>query len=35
LGDSELRTDIELLQADGVVDGIIIQWPLPWQFPAE
>ncbi|HWY65371.1 MAG TPA: hypothetical protein VNX61_09160, partial [Rhizomicrobium sp.] len=31
VGDNQLRADIELLQARGVVDDITTQWPLPWQ----
>ena len=31
VGDNQLRADIELLQAWGVVDDITTQWPLPWQ----
>ncbi len=30
-GDNQLRGDIELLAAAGVIDGITTQWPLPWQ----
>ena len=31
VGDNQLRADIELLQAAGVVDDVTTQWPLPWQ----
>ena len=31
VGDNQLRADIELLQAVGVVDNVTTQWPLPWQ----
>jgi hypothetical protein len=31
VGDNQLRGDIELLQAAGVVDDVTTQWPLPWQ----
>jgi hypothetical protein len=31
VGDNQLRSDIELLQAAGVVDDITTQWPLRWQ----
>lgn len=31
VGDNQLRADIELLQAAGVLDDITTQWPLPWQ----
>jgi len=31
VGDNQLRADVELLQAAGVVDDITTQWPLPWQ----
>jgi len=31
VGDNQLRADIELLQAVGVVNDVTIQWPLPWQ----
>lgn len=30
VGDAELRSDIEILSAAGVVDNITMQWPLPW-----
>lgn len=30
-GDGQLRADLELLQASGVVRDITVQWPLPWQ----
>jgi hypothetical protein len=29
-GDSQLRSDIEVLAAAGMIDGITTQWPLPW-----
>jgi hypothetical protein len=31
VGDNQLRADIELLQAAGVVREVTIHWPLPWQ----
>src|SRR5476651_2577954 len=31
VGDNQLRADVELLQAAGVVDDVTTQWPLPWQ----
>jgi hypothetical protein len=31
VGDNQLRADIELLQAAGVVDDVTTQWPLPWR----
>jgi hypothetical protein len=31
VGDNQLRSDIELLEAAGVVSTVTIQWPLPWQ----
>src|ERR1700722_5322367 len=31
VGDNQLRADVELLQAWGVVDDITTQWPLPWR----
>ncbi|HKQ11223.1 MAG TPA: capsule assembly Wzi family protein [Rhizomicrobium sp.] len=31
VGDNQLRADIELLQAVGMVNTLTIQWPLPWQ----
>jgi hypothetical protein len=31
VGDNQLRADIEVLQAAGVVEVITIAWPLPWQ----
>ena len=31
VGDNELRSDIEILAAAGVVDDITTHWPLPWQ----
>ena len=30
VGDNQLRADIEILAAAGVIDGITSQWPLPW-----
>lgn len=30
VGDNQLRADIELLQATGVIEDITTQWPLPW-----
>jgi hypothetical protein len=31
VGDGQLRADLELLQAAGVLHGLTIHWPLPWQ----
>ena len=31
VGDGQLRGDLELLQAAGVLHGLTIHWPLPWQ----
>ncbi len=31
VGDMRLRSDIEILAARGLVDGITTQWPLPWE----
>ncbi|HWU56076.1 MAG TPA: capsule assembly Wzi family protein [Rhizomicrobium sp.] len=31
VGDNQLRADLELLQAAGVVKVITIAWPLPWE----
>ncbi|HET7086131.1 MAG TPA: capsule assembly Wzi family protein [Rhizomicrobium sp.] len=31
VGDNQLRSDVELLQAAGVVRQITIQWPMPWE----
>jgi len=31
VGDNQLRSDIELLEAWGVIHDITIQWPLPWE----
>ena len=30
VGDNQLRSDIEILAAAGVIDGITTHWPLPW-----
>ncbi|MBB6254185.1 hypothetical protein FHS74_004771 [Nitrospirillum iridis] len=30
VGDTQLRGDIEMLAAAGLVDGVTTQWPLPW-----
>jgi Capsule assembly protein Wzi len=30
VGDNRLRTDIELLSSEGLLDGVTTQWPLPW-----
>ncbi len=30
VGDSQLRSDIEVLAAAGVIDDITTHWPLPW-----
>jgi len=31
VGDNQLRSDVELLQAAGVLDDVTTQWPMPWQ----
>jgi hypothetical protein len=31
VGDNQLRSDIELLAAAGVIDDVTTQWPLPWK----
>jgi len=31
VGDNQLRSDVELLETAGVLNGITIQWPMPWQ----
>src|ERR1700744_3378108 len=31
VGDNQLRGDIELLAAAGVIDDVTTHWPLPWQ----
>src|ERR1700753_3935618 len=31
VGDSQLRGDIEILAAAGVIDDVTTHWPLPWQ----
>lgn len=30
IGDSQLRADIEILAAAGVIDDVTTQWPFPW-----
>ncbi len=30
VGDSQLRSDIEVLAAAGVIDDVTMQWPIPW-----
>ena len=30
VGDNQLRADIEILAAAGVIDDVTTQWPLPW-----
>lgn len=30
VGDAQLRSDIDILAAAGVIDNITTQWPLPW-----
>lgn len=30
VGDAQLRSDIEILAAAGVIDNVTMQWPLPW-----
>jgi hypothetical protein len=31
VGDNQLRSDLELLDASGVIRDLTISWPLPWQ----
>ena len=31
VGDAQLRSDIEILAAAHVIDGITTHWPIPWQ----
>jgi hypothetical protein len=31
VGDNQLRSDIELLAAAGLIDDVTTHWPLPWQ----
>ena len=31
VGDNQLRSDLDLLQAAGVFEDVTIQWPIPWQ----
>jgi hypothetical protein len=30
IGDAQLRSDIEILAAAGVIDDVTMQWPIPW-----
>jgi len=30
VGDNQLRADIEIVAAAGLIDGVTSQWPLPW-----
>src|SRR5215469_3643433 len=30
VGDAQLRSDIEVLAASGLIDNVTTQWPLPW-----
>lgn len=30
VGDTQLRSDIELLASYGLVDGVVTTWPIPW-----
>jgi len=30
VGDAQLRSDIEVLAASGIIDDVTTQWPLPW-----
>ncbi|MBL6618125.1 MAG: hypothetical protein ISR49_21860, partial [Alphaproteobacteria bacterium] len=30
IGDTQLRSDIELLAASGVIDNATTEWPIPW-----
>jgi len=30
VGDGQLRADLDLLEAAGVIHGLTVQWPLPW-----
>lgn len=31
VGDSQMRADLELLNASGVIRNLTVTWPLPWQ----
>ncbi len=31
VGDGQLRADLELLEAAGVLHGLTVHWPLPWR----
>src|SRR4051812_23908717 len=31
VGDNQMRGDLELLQASGVIRDLTVTWPLPWQ----
>ena len=31
VGDGQLRADLDLLEAAGVIHGLTVQWPLPWR----
>jgi len=30
VGDAQLRSDLEILQAYGLVDNLATTWPIPW-----
>jgi hypothetical protein len=30
VGDNQMRADIEIVAAAGLIDGVTTQWPLPW-----
>jgi hypothetical protein len=30
VGDSQIRSDVEVLAAEGLIDNVTTQWPLPW-----
>lgn len=30
VGDAQLRADLDLLQAAGIIRGLTVHWPLPW-----
>src|ERR1700678_3883901 len=31
VGDAQLRSDVEILAAAGIIDGITTHWPVPWK----
>src|SRR5438067_7311067 len=30
VGDAQIRSDVEILAAAGIIDDVTTQWPLPW-----